>query len=36
VEDLDVVQRLAAAAILHHEARWGVLPHRTDEDGRER
>jgi hypothetical protein len=35
VEDLDEVQGLAAAAILHHEARRGVLPHRADKAGGE-
>jgi hypothetical protein len=31
VEDLDLVQRLAAVAILHHDVRRGDLPHRADE-----
>jgi hypothetical protein len=36
VEDLDEVQGLAAAAILHHEAHRGILPHRADEASGER
>jgi hypothetical protein len=35
MKDLDVVQRLSAAAILNHEARRGIFPHGADEAGRE-
>jgi hypothetical protein len=36
MEDLNEVQGLATAALLHHDARRGVPPHGADEAGRER
>jgi hypothetical protein len=36
VKDLDEVQGLATATLLHHDARRGVPPHGTDKAGRER